>query len=406
MLPFPALSIIICGLLGAGAATLLAAWAARGRFPLPEGSARLGCVDGLRGYLALAVFVHHFSIWVSVSRFDGSWTVPPFSVLEGFGSGAVSLFFATTGLVFYPRVLSGLLATDWARVYISRIFRILPLTIASIALVLMFILANGLASDGLDPIALAQWTAGFDEPPLLGFLDAYRINAFVLWSLCFEWIFYVLILPLLAFAMDVMDVARLRRWSWLLPVAFLIAALAIQRMYLIGRLSLFLPMFAVGMIAYELRLREPVRRLLAHPGCTPFALASLAAALAIHATEPGFVAIGLYGFFFLCVACGNSLFGLLWTRGARVLGECSFSIYLMHGLVLASFFLAADRLSGAIDLAYLPLAAIPLAIVLAGVAMTSFYWIERPFIGFGVQVATWLHGRRGRLTVPERDVAP
>jgi len=182
--------------------------------------------------------------------------------------------------------------------------------------------------------------------------------------------------------------------------------LALQHTYGVGRLSVFLPMFAVGMLAYELRGWEAIRRILAHPAMTPVALGALGARLALGSAVPGYVAVGLDGLFFACVACGNSLFGVLMTRGARVLGECSFSIYLMHGLVLATFFITGARMAAMIDLNLLPLAMIPLAIVLAAVTMATFLWIERPMIHVGGKVGAWWSGRRGALTIAEREVAP
>lgn len=388
------------------AATWTAGFGARRGFPLVPASGRLGCIDGLRGYLALAVLAHHFAIWVDVSRFGAEWTQPPNDILEGFGRDGVALFFATTGFVFYPRILAGFLKADWVRIYIGRLFRILPMTIASIMLVLLFIVANGRAVERPSLSALLVWISGYDKPPLLGFEESYRVNAGVLWSIWYEWVFYLLILPVLAVGTNVAEAIGLRRLHGLVAGGFLMVALALQHTYGVGRLSVFLPMFAVGMLAYELRGWEAIRRILAHPAMTPVALGALGARLALGSAVPGYVAVGLDGLFFACVACGNSLFGALMTKGARVLGECSFSIYLMHGLVLATFFITGARMAAMIDLDLLPLAMIPLAIVLAAVTMATFLWIERPMIHVGGKVGAWWSGRRGALTIAEREVAP
>ncbi|MFZ1556937.1 MAG: hypothetical protein WAT38_12200, partial [Nitrospira sp.] len=39
-------------------------------------AARYSCIDGLRGYLAFAVFLSHSSIWYFYLR-SGTWDVPP-----------------------------------------------------------------------------------------------------------------------------------------------------------------------------------------------------------------------------------------------------------------------------------------------------------------------------------------
>ena len=79
-------------------ATVVADLAVRGGFPVPGGARRIGCVDGLRGYLALSVMIHHFAIWIQVTRLDGQWQPLTRNILNSMGSGAVALFFMTTGL--------------------------------------------------------------------------------------------------------------------------------------------------------------------------------------------------------------------------------------------------------------------------------------------------------------------
>ncbi|MCC9001654.1 MAG: acyltransferase, partial [Candidatus Competibacter sp.] len=53
---------------------------------------RYPSLDGLRGYLALAVFVSHSSIWYFYLR-TGTWDVPPSNVYTQLGQGSVTLFF-------------------------------------------------------------------------------------------------------------------------------------------------------------------------------------------------------------------------------------------------------------------------------------------------------------------------
>lgn len=78
------------------------------RFPLPPRDSRLGCLDGLRGLLALSVLIHHFCVWIGITQFGGRWSEPSSNLITQMGAGAVGLFFMTTGMVFYPRILKGL----------------------------------------------------------------------------------------------------------------------------------------------------------------------------------------------------------------------------------------------------------------------------------------------------------
>ncbi len=60
---------------------------------------RVATLDGLRGFLALAVFFHHAAIY---HRFllDGVWALPPSRFYALLGPVGVSVFFMITGYLF------------------------------------------------------------------------------------------------------------------------------------------------------------------------------------------------------------------------------------------------------------------------------------------------------------------
>ncbi len=73
------------------------------------GSARLPAsrfvtIDGLRGYLAFFVFLHHSSIWYYYLK-DGLWQLPPSRLYAHFGQTSVALFFMVTGFLFAHKLL-------------------------------------------------------------------------------------------------------------------------------------------------------------------------------------------------------------------------------------------------------------------------------------------------------------
>src|SRR5690242_20657357 len=104
-----ALSILIA----LAAAVALAALAQRMRITaLPDAARRIGCIDGLRGYLALGVMVHHFVIWLGVLA-GLPWRPPTLALFTNLGQGAVTLFFMVTGALFYGKILGGLRGVDW-----------------------------------------------------------------------------------------------------------------------------------------------------------------------------------------------------------------------------------------------------------------------------------------------------
>jgi peptidoglycan/LPS O-acetylase OafA/YrhL len=84
----------------------------------------------------------------------------------------------------------------------------------------------------------------------------------------------------------------------------------------------------------------------------------------------------------VCVVYGNSFFGLLSNLGARTMGIVSYSVYLMHCLVLYGVLFA---LEGRVNISALPawqywalMFAVGPGLVL--VALCTYRWIEYPFM--------------------------
>jgi peptidoglycan/LPS O-acetylase OafA/YrhL len=385
-------------------ATLLASLIGRAGFPLPEQAKRLGCADGLRGYLALSVMLHHLYLWILTTHLGGTWRPPAIPVLNQLGAGGVALFFMTTGLVFYPRILAGLRTTSWITVYITRIFRILPLVTISVAVVVLVIVLRTGASPTLSFIGgSARWISSWAEVPLLGYPDSGRINAYVLWSLKYEWLFYLLLLPLCAAAMDIV---RSRGGpSWLVPIALLVGTLAARLAGPSLDVLHYLPLFAVGMLAFEVQRRPHFRGALTKPGVAAAALTALAAGASTTQVPYG-ASLPLFGFFFICVACGNDLFGLLRTRGARVLGECSFGLYLLHGIVLDLWFVEGRGVTIGAPTVALPVLGVAAAVIVVPLTAITYILIERPAIRLGKALALWVTGQGSQLDRSQLGAAP
>lgn len=402
-MPYPVLAIAASLLLAFMVATLIASSAGRLGFPLPVSDGRLGCIDGLRGFLALSVVAHHFIVWMQVTRLGGTWVAPTVPFFNQLGAGAVGLFFMTTGFVFYRRILTGLRRTSWPAVYITRAFRILPLLAFSVAAVAAIAMARTgvlLGRSDLEP--LARWITSWGEPGLAGDPDAGRINAYVLWSLRYEWLFYLLVLP---GAAAVMDLVRGRVPSWAVPTGLLVLAAAGQPISARLPLLHYLPLFAAGMFAFEARM---------HPGLATWLQSRVAALIAAAGLFMAAVAFptplspGLpaFAFFFICAASGNSFFGILGTRGALVLGEISFSLYLLHGIVLSLFFVEGSwitsRMSASAAVLFLPL----VAAVAVLVSCVTYLSIERPAMRLGSSLASHWTRFRVRSRSAEVEVAP
>jgi peptidoglycan/LPS O-acetylase OafA/YrhL len=194
-----------------------------------------------------------------------------------------------------------------------------------------------------------------------GVKDAHYIDA-VYWTLAYEWSFYLL-LPLLALF------ARGLLFPLMLAVALLYCLSAPVTLC-----------FICGALVATLVERRLIPSLASH-WLTPLPLAALLLAFDnAHTYAPG--SIALLALFFLFVVKNNSLFGVLATRGAKLLGTVSYSIYLVHCIVLYCVVALVD--------AYIPIRALGAGTYLIVVAVAAiltvllsaltYRHIEHPFI--------------------------
>lgn len=344
---------------------------------LPETHGRFVAIDGLRGYLALAVFVHHASIWFGYAQ-TGRWELPPAALFVHLGQSAVALFFMITAFLFFGKLLddrSRGSATDWLRVFVSRVLRLYPLYLVVLTVMVLVVLV---LSDGKLQVSgkyflrtLAHWFLFtiFDAPNLNLVDETLRIVAGVTWSLPYEWFFY-LSLPVLALV-----VGGRVSWRWTAMSVFAIAAFLLTKWQPIHLLS-----FCAGMMV-AVAVRQPLVRALAPTW--PITLLTLMALVAVvWLTQDGrnALAIGLLGIAFLAIASGNSLFGLLHLRVSRLLGEMAYSIYMLHGMLLFiafKFFIGESVVRGFSAWAYWAVV-LSLTPLLVCIAQMSFAAIERP----------------------------
>ncbi|WP_338767170.1 acyltransferase [Massilia sp. METH4] len=373
---FIALTGALAALLAALAAVRLAArWT-----PLPV-DGRCETIDGLRGFLAFAVFLHHAAI---NHRFleDGTWKAPQSNLFVNFGHASVALFFMITGFLFYGALVRHRgRSLDWLRLFCSRILRLTPLYL--VAMVLMFLIvaiqtgwewrqppADVLASAG-------QWLGftAFGTPDLNGLRRTYVITAGVTWSLPYEWAFY-LCLPLLAL------VQRVR-----VPLVLLAASAAFAAS--IGAEALrwphthYIAAFAGGIAAVHVAALPAVRAFATRPVASAVLLAAAAWAYAGFPSAWQPASLALLGVVFTLVAAGCDLFGVLRTKTARIFGEYSYGIYLLHGIALyAAFTLlpGAGRAASLSPPAYW-CAVTLLAPLLVIASSLAFRYVEAPMMG-------------------------
>ncbi|WP_341676020.1 acyltransferase [Niveibacterium sp. SC-1] len=319
-------------LLATLAALLTAALIAR-RTGAPPAHGRFGTIDGLRGFLAFFVYLHHACIWFFYLR-QGEWRLPPSRLYTHFGQSSVAMFFMITGFLFFSKILdAGPKPLDWLRLFTSRVLRLVPAY--AFAMGILFLIVAILTQGTLQVPAgqllhdLGCWIGFtiFGAPDLNGLAGTSLLIASVTWSLPYEWFFY-LSLPVLALAA--------RRTS---PLPYLLLGVGGVMAFAAWRPSTQLLLAFAGGIGTALAVRrEGFRRFCVRP-TSAFLVLGLIALTVLgfdSAYKPGPMLL-LSGAFAL-IGGGNSLFGLLRSPAARTLGETAYGLYLLHGLGLFVLF--------------------------------------------------------------------
>ena len=303
-------------------------------------------VDGLRGVLALSVFVHH--AWCMRNLCLRSlWSDEGDAIFSQAAVYAVTLFFFITGFVFWTK-LQREPRLRFGKHLRSRIARLVPAYWAVIGLILLSLVFDsewiGWTSSVTTLKTINSWmlftlpgTEGSDDWPLIG-----RLFLSVVWTLKLEWIFY-LIIPFCGWFAT-------RFWRTGLFVGLL---LVIHTTVMMNTTNAAIPReirtlarvttsnlmfcFSGGILVAE------IRRLL----CEHYSK--------INFRGVGFSIFGtgmlVWLFFlmparysleeslwllipFLLVTLGNDWFGLLTSKPMLFLGKISYSVYLLHIILL------------------------------------------------------------------------
>ena len=306
---------------------------------------RFASLDGLRGLLASGVFIHHAAVY-QVYASEGVWRDPSDRLLRSLGGDCVNVFFMITGFLFWRKALLGGGRLARAELLRSRVRRVMPAYLVVATLVIAVALAQTRftlrESPGEIALEVTRWLAGglLGAPPING-VGAVPINCGVTWTLQYEWCFY-LALPLLAwFASD-------RRAPLLLGIFFALWGAArwlrLELPFSPGSLSRFL----MGMLVAHLVVRWPDLAQLRSRAVSSLLAAALAASIALPI--PRAVLGAVLWLSFAAVIYGNDFFGLLTSRWMTLLGHVSYSIYLIHGLVLSLSVLGLQQLTSVASL--------------------------------------------------------
>lgn len=307
-------------------------------------------MDGLRGVLALSVFIHHARC-IRTLCLKGQWSTEGDDIFAQAAIYAVTLFFFITGFIFWTKLQHNP-RPPMGKHLSSRVARLVPAYWASLVVILAYIAVN------------FDWTHWDYGLPLLKNIVSWllftlpgldaefrgpgisRIHFFTVWTLKMEWLFYLLIPFCGWFA--------LRVWR----TGMFIAVFIILRLWAINGLAdlpitegnregantatmVFACLFSGGIAVAA--VRPWIRARFHGTDFRGFGFSLLGVGLVLamfFCTTPkyGFIESAWLIGPFLLITLGNDWFGILTSKPMLFLGRISYSIYLIHGILLFLFF--------------------------------------------------------------------
>lgn len=341
-------------------------------------------LNGLRGYICFFIFLHHALIWHLYLR-KNVWQASTSFLYTHLGHNCVFILLMLSGYLFTWKIFeSRFKPFDWRRFYISRVLRLLPMYLVMIFiafLITMFVSGFQFREPLLLFIKhLGIWlTFTFFGAPTLNGISQIPILG-VAWSLPYEWFFYA-VLPIIALLLRV-SVA----WPYALFAFFSVIGL-----YFWNPNWILVSAFGFGGVA-ALILRIPkLPKLLNGILATLLAIVLLLIVTFTLPSGGNLVSRTLLCIAFIIIASGNSIFGILTIRIAQSLGEHSFSIYLMHSIVLYVAFKlilgaeVASTLSGAVHW----FVVLMCLVVLIPLCYLTYQYIEQPCIRLTPKLNDW-----------------
>ncbi|HEY5408241.1 MAG TPA: acyltransferase [Ginsengibacter sp.] len=288
-------------------------------------------IDGLRGYLAFFVFLHHASFWYFYLH-TNVWAEPPSHMYVHFGGMSVSLFFMITGFLFFQKLINNnKKPVDWVRLFVSRVLRLYPVYLIAILFGFLIVLSLSQWKINDRPIPflheIFQWSAFtvVGKPPINHTTYMDFITAGVTWTLIYEWLFY-LSLPIIGLVFF-----RAR-------VNVIILLLSIFLVFLVYKYNLLKPInfysFGAGLLAAFLVKWKRFITIIHKKIYSAIAILCLAAAVYFFETPYEIFPLTLIAIAFIIIAGGNNLFGLLSNKVSRTMGQISYPLYLLHPILL------------------------------------------------------------------------
>lgn len=297
-------------------------------------------IEGLRGLAALLVITHH-SILSYVNAKTGSWSFPTadginyylLSYFKNSGPIGVVIFFMITGFLFSGKIIKSNGKIEYIGFYKKRFMRIAPLYYFSVFILLtisLFLTFNKATNVWEFINKFFGWLC-FYFIKYEGFSHEFpysRLNGGVFWTLAIEWKVYFLIPVVSVFISE-------RKRAFYFAIISTILILALNKSMILSDMdSSIIISFISGIAAYLVTSTDSISKTLKKNvfGLIPLAIILYMLFSSAKIYTPSSVL--LISIAFIIMSSGNNVFRTIDNNSIKAIGVISYSIYLMHCIVL------------------------------------------------------------------------
>ena len=339
-------------------------------------------IDGLRGYLAFFVFLHHCYIWQVFLKTE-NWEDPQSNLFNQFGETTVVFFFIITAFLFTTKLFNNKTGEiDWQEYLKSRFFRLFPMYIFSVIIVFIlvayltqFTVRVPFAENLKSVLSWIFFNVRKDNSNINGLEKTFILNSGITWTLPYEWTFYFL-LPLIALWFKIKVNLK--------AVLSFTAGAAIIMILNKSSLRHFMP-FVGGIVVAVLIHSKKFEGILKEKKYTLLALILLILSVYFFNGGRKPIQIIISSLVFLIIAAGNNFFGIFSSVFSRKFGQVTYSLYLVHGILLFiifNFLIGFERAKTLTDIEFwliITASIFPLILI----CQITFKYIELPLMHFG-----------------------
>nr|WP_160250651.1 acyltransferase [Mixta theicola] len=336
-------------------------------------------LDGLRYLMASLVVFHHSGFFASYFT-TGKWSLNS-ALLMYIGKFGVYIFFTISAFLFWGKTGCSDKKINWISLYINRFFRIAPLQFfcSAVSIIIILYFSGFPWRNNIHILDIIPWfDAGMFNvrPDINEYYKSRVVMAGVTWTLQYEWLFYFSLPFLFLLKKAALPVATLSF------IVFLFAPVDSKTQYVFSLLSCF----ACGVICQEMHKRIRVTKGIAEL----VLILSIASLIFFQPSIRNGQASVFCGVILYAVVNGASLFGLLSNKGTTRLGEVSYSIYLMQGIIFYTLFKIVSINGVKIEIFSISYYACSFIafLLLTSISVLTFRFIEKPAMELGYKLTS------------------